>query len=93
MQDSLLFDICETRHGGNAHSVAANKRADKLADRQAIIEFLRAHGKGYSKEIARAMKKPLNALSGRFSELKRDNVIEIIPNVSAEGCAIYRLKD
>lgn len=91
MDNPLNTDICQNRHGGNTQSIAANKKVGKMRDRAKIIEFLKANGKGYSKQIARNLDKPLNTLSGRFSELLRDGVIERTGEV-VEGCAVLRLK-
>lgn len=87
-----LFDICESRHGGSETSIEANRKVDKAGDRQRVVEaFQKMGGKGYSKQIARILHKPLNSLSGRLSELLAMGILEKTED-RAEGCAILRLK-
>lgn len=68
-----LLDICEGRHRGAGNSVDANRRAvrSKSYWRARIIEEIRAAGHlGLTaKEAAVRLGKPLNTISGRFSEL------------------------
>ncbi len=94
IQQTLDFDICERKHSGNPASVEANKRAarNKVSDRLRIIEFLKANGTAYSKQVAAAFNVPLHHLSGRWSELKRDGVVEEIEGERIEGCAVMRLR-
>lgn len=87
-----MDDICINRHQGNEQSITANQRANKELDRQTVLNFIVKHGRGYSKQIARYMGKPLNCISGRISELKADEVIEDTGD-RAEGCAIYQLRN
>lgn len=87
-----MDDICLNRHQGNAQSLLANKRVNKERDRALVLECIIKYGKAYSKQIARAMGKQLNQISGRISELKASEIIEETGE-RAEGCAIYRLKE
>ena len=84
-------DITENRHKGSPESIAANKRVNKVKDRAKVFELIGKLGYSYSKQIARLMDKPLNSISGRFSELKRDGMIEPTGDRN-EGCAVYQLK-
>lgn len=78
-QQSNLFDICESRHGGNEQSRAAFERtADSLPrSRQRVMEFIEAQGErgATAQECADALGVPIHKVSGRFSELKRDEQI------------------
>jgi hypothetical protein len=69
---NLIGDITERKHRGNPASVDAYKRGDKSRDRRKVLELIKSAGwlGMTSKEIAEAMDKPLNAVSGRCSELK-----------------------
>ena len=85
-------DICANKHGGNEQSEAANERVDKQKDRAFVLNFIKENGTGYSKQIARAMNKPLNCISGRLTELKADGEI-VSTGTKWEGCEVYELKD
>ncbi len=87
-----MDDICINRHQGNAQSLTANKRVRKERDRALVLEFIIKSGKAYSKQIARAMGKQLNQISGRISELKASEIIEETEE-RQEGCAVYKLKN
>jgi hypothetical protein len=67
---NLIGDITERKHRGNPASVDAYKRGDKSRDRRKVLELIKSAGwlGMTSKEIAEAMDKPLNAVSGRCSE-------------------------
>ncbi len=66
-----IFDICHKRHKGNAASKAANPRAaSKQQTHEQILAIFRRKGNQTSKDIAQMLNKPLNAISGRLSELK-----------------------
>lgn len=75
-------------------SLQAYQKVDRVKDRDYIVEFIKANGTGYLKQIAREMGKQKNEISGRFSELKSDkfNLIEPTGQIS-EGCCVYRLKE
>lgn len=87
-----MDDICLNRHQGNAQSFIANKRVQKERDRALVLAYIIKSGRAYSKQIARAMGKQLNQISGRISELKASKIIEDTGE-RKEGCAIYRLKN
>lgn len=88
-----MNDICQNRHRGNSRSNAVNPSEDsKINDRTFIVNYLKKNGTTYSKEIARLMGKQLNQVSGRFSELKKDNIIEATDEVK-EGCSVYKLME
>lgn len=82
-----LFDVCSSRHRGNVQSVEANPASvDKLRDRTIILGLIRNARGITSKEIAEAMGRPLNCISGRISELKTDQ--KIATRGSRDGCSI-----
>ena len=85
-----MDDICINRHQGNPQSKEANRKVLKLKDRKFIVDYLTKNGKAYSKQLARAMEKQLNQISGRISELKADGIIEGTEEI-IEGCQVYRL--
>ena len=91
-EDLLTDDICKNKHGGNPQSEAANLKVDKENDRTYVLRFIREHKTGYLKQIARVMGKQKNEISGRFTELKADNLI-IETGERAEGCSIYKIRD
>lgn len=71
-------DISQSKHGGNAESAAAFEAVKDSLNKcsRAVLAALRELGEANAKEVAEKLGKPLNAISGRFSELKRDGVIE-----------------
>jgi hypothetical protein len=72
-------DTCARRHRGNAASRAANpSRESKTAICWQILRWLQgrgAHG-GTAQEFADATGRKINAISGRFSDLKTMEKIE-----------------
>jgi hypothetical protein len=77
----------------NAQSQKAHKRVTRYSDQNFILSYLQEHGTATSKEIARALNKGLNCISGRFSELRDEwNMIEPTGE-EREGCAVYRIKN
>lgn len=80
-----LFDICFNRHCGNAESIEANGKVDKRQGQRDVIATL-TNATLTSKEIAAKLGKPLNAISGRCSELKMAGVI-VPTGVRREGAA------
>lgn len=86
------FDVCAGKHQGNEQSETANLKVDKEVDRAFIYNFIKKHNTGYSKQLARVMNKGLNCISGRFSELKTDNMI-VDTGQRHEGCAVYKIKN
>ena len=82
-----MFDICASRHGGNEQSREANPdQSVKGADRAQVFNLIRYSNGITSKEIAKAMGRGLNCISGRISELKRKQKIAV--NGSRDGCGI-----
>lgn len=76
----------------NEQSLKANRRVKRYTDQNFILNYLQEHGPATSKELARAMNKGLNCISGRFSELRDEwNLIEPT-GVTREGAMIYRIK-
>lgn len=67
-------DVCERRHRGNPQSVEAHKKVvhTKQETYKKIMDLVRAREEfgATSKEVAYAMGKQLNCISGRFSELR-----------------------
>lgn len=75
----INFDIsrdpCARKHGGNEMSKLAHSKVvhSKQETYKRIMTLLRARGEYgcTSKEIAAAMGKQLNCISGRFAEMKQ----------------------
>lgn len=72
----MKTDICANRHGGNAESVAANKRTDKERDAGRIIYLLNECGDFTCEEVSNHLGMRYTTVSARMSELKRDGLIE-----------------
>ena len=89
-----MNDITSNKHGGNANSSAAYETiADTLTNRQNdVLSALLRHPAGMtSKEIAKWLESPLNAISGRISELK---VMGRIREAGRrDGCAVLVMAD
>ena len=84
-----MKDITQNRHGGNANSAAAYETiADTLTNRQNdVLSALLRHPAGMtSKEIAEWLESPLNAISGRISELKAMGKVKEAGR--RDGCAV-----
>lgn len=79
MTQPTLFDPCQNKHGGNAESEASYQRAGKTAKvrREQILDLIERRGTygATAKEAAICLAVPLNALSGRFTELKTSGAI------------------
>lgn len=86
-----MKDICKSRHKGNTESEAAfDKAKDTIPhQRQKVFEAIRLRSKkGLTcKELADLWAVGMNAISGRFSELKRDGLIEKVG--VRNGCGVY----
>lgn len=69
-------DLCSGKHGGNAESAAAFAKLEPhIRDIHATILRLASDaGSGgvTVKEVAEALGRPINAISGRLSELRSD---------------------
>jgi hypothetical protein len=96
MKQMGLFDICRNRHRGNAESEAANTRLEnsgaKSKQRARVLAAIQNAGvRGITcKELARKWGLDMNCISGRFSELKKDDLI--IQAGRREGCAVHFTK-
>ena len=85
-------DICQNRHGGNPESVAAYNRLLKGKKKAAlrVYEWIKKKGDtGVScKELAPEMGVDMSTISGRFTELRKEGLIEKI--AVRDGSAVYR---
>jgi|TARA_R100001463_G_scaffold2960_3_gene12256 predicted transcriptional regulator len=88
----IKTDICENKHQQNAESIEANPSIRKKnIDRSRVFQIIKkTYGGITSKEIAEKIGRPLNCISGRISELKRDGRIEVVGR--RDGCAILKTK-
>ena len=89
-----MKDITQNKHGGNANSAAAFETiADTLTNRQNdVLSALLRHPVGMtSKEIAEWLESPLNAISGRISELKAMGKVR--ESGRRDGCAVLVMAD
>lgn len=84
-------DICARKHGGNENSVAANERAAgaKARIKSLILNDLEMLGSLTLAEFCERHGYEKNAVSGRFSELKRD--VLIYQDGRRDGCGVWRL--
>ena len=83
-------DITKNKHGGNAESVSAFETiTHALANRQNdVLSAFLSHPSGMtSKEVAEWLESPLNAISGRISELKAMGKIQQVGR--RDGCGVY----
>ena len=86
----IMKDITSNKHGGNAESVSAFETIERtLANRQNdVLSAFLSHPSGMtSKEVAEWLESPLNAISGRISELKAMGKIQQIGR--RDGCGVY----
>jgi predicted transcriptional regulator len=86
-----LWDVCANRHKGNAESKAANAKASesKVKQRELVRVWITAtRERGLTcKELAHELGVGMNAISGRFSELKAAGLIE--QTGRRDGCGVY----
>jgi hypothetical protein len=86
-----LFDVCGRRSRGNAESRAANVKAaaGKRDARLKVLALIRRAGADglTCKEAAAALNKGMNAVSGRFSELKALGLVRQVGR--REGCGAF----
>lgn len=91
-----MKDICANRHKGNRQSREANRRADKVKTTVAILRMIAASPLGLTiDDASRLMRRAPNRISGRFSKLKADGVIEKIgTRKTRTGCtaAVWRIR-
>jgi len=92
-------DICQNKHQENAQSMAAfNVVAKSIAKRRGeVLRIIKEAGeKGATvHEAAHLMDTHPNNISGRFTELKRDNIIEQKgkrPTPSGSNAGVYVIK-
>jgi len=93
-------DICKNRHQGNPQSVAAFEGMKKTVThrREQVRQAIEAagHHGATVHEVAEQMATHPNNISGRFSELKRDELIEQIgrrPTPSGSSAGVFVLKN
>ncbi len=94
MQQAFDFDICARKHGGQATSIAANKKAapGKAVMKEKILDLIARHGKLTLEDAVYILDADKNAISGRFSDLRiRDKKIERTGEVNESGFGYYRL--
>ena len=86
-------DICERKHGGVLTSKRAFERAKKTMTQtrlEVLLEVEKSLDHGLTaKEYAEKTDRPLNAVSGRFTELARDGWIER-SDKRRDGAAVWR---
>jgi len=83
-------DICGIRHGGNRESEAANQRAGKTKtrDQLRVLEACNCQNGATCRELAALWNCGMNAISGRFSELKAKGAIVKIG--VRDHCGVYQ---
>ena len=72
-----MEDITAGKHGGNAQSTAAFKKAKYgfSQARQDVVDLLKQHPDGLTcKEMSALLDRPMHKLSGRVTELKEMGV-------------------
>lgn len=91
-----MEDVCANRHKGNQESrdanpcqEAKNRGQEEIFSLIESADFYRSGGLT-SKEIGKMLNKPLNAISGRISELKAMRLIEPTGE-RRDGAAVLRL--
>lgn len=87
-----MNDITSNRHGGNEQSQLAFERVrDELPQMRArVLRAIRIEpdGVGWTcRELANCWEIGMNAISGRFTELKRDGLIK--KQGTRDGCAVW----
>jgi hypothetical protein len=88
-----MKDITENKHGGNANSKAAfGAIKETLTNRQQVVyQLIKRMPLCTSKDIAYWSYIPLNAVSGRLTELKKMGKIKVCGR--RDGCAIYQINE
>lgn len=89
-------DICANRHGGNTESRRAFEKAEHGLVKNCfrVLEAIKAAGENglTAKEYSAQSGKPLNAISGRFTDLKKDKII-IKTGERRDGSAVCVLRE
>ena len=91
IQTTIDFDVCANRHGGNAESIAANRRnaATRANQRASVLAACQRTNGVTCRELAEEWNVGMNQISGRFSELKQTG--EIYKIGVRNGCGVFRL--
>jgi hypothetical protein len=80
-------DVCAAKHGGNEHSVRANKRVNKPDQWRKIIAALKEFGPLTFEEIAKKIGTGHNKISGRAKPMREADYIR---KIGTDGsAAIY----
>ena len=87
----LPDDICEKRHKLSPTSIEANKRVNKILEREKVLDVFRIFGESWLKQVMRIVNKPANEVSPRISELLALGILEDTGR-REEGCRILKLK-
>jgi len=89
-------DICANRHGGNTESREAFNKAQHGRTKNClrILEAIKEAGEHglTAKEYSATSGRPLNAISGRFTDLKKDKLI-IKTGERRDGSAVCVIKE
>jgi hypothetical protein len=89
----MTTDICERKHCGAATSVEAFDKVEptlRMVHQEILGLMIHLTNGLTAKEYAGITGKGLNAVSGRFSELKKANKIKITGD-KREGCAVWEV--
>jgi DNA-binding MarR family transcriptional regulator len=86
-------DICANNHQGNTDSVKAHEKIkESLPRKRKMILSLFLSGEYTPKQVARMTMVQLNTISGRFTELKADELLEKTGD-RVDGSAVLKLTD
>jgi hypothetical protein len=84
-----LFDYFDVSKGrDNEMSKIANKKVNKVKDRELVYNLV--NGDRSTKEISIILGKEIYRISGRFTELKASDKIEL--SHYKDGFSVYKLK-
>lgn len=77
MNNVVVNDVCENKHGGDAESTAAFQTVNRHQDRTKILNLIIATEKQGATldELSVVMQRAPNQISGRITELKVQNKI------------------
>jgi hypothetical protein len=89
-----MLDVTRHKHRGNRNSEAAFEEGKQRFAKHYpdVVSFLFTFESGTSKAIAAYYGIPLNALSGRLTELKAKGII-YDTGVREDGCGVLKLTD